>query len=109
MSAEPSRRAFLRNASLGFGWLAWTSLLAERAGANSPTRPPHFRPRAKNVIFLFMDGGVSHVDTFDPKPELDKRHGQKVGNWKPTPKSQSVTPDRKWLGCPWKFQRWGRS
>jgi hypothetical protein len=61
------------------------------------------------VIFLFMDGGVSHVDTFDPKPELDKRDGQAVGNWKPTPKSQSVTPTRKWKKSPWAFQRHGQA
>lgn len=42
------------------------------------TRPPHFPARAKNVIFLFMTGGVSHVDTFDPKPELTKQHGKEI-------------------------------
>ena len=74
----PPRRAALQQESLGFGWLALTSLLADEARANA--QKPHFKPRAKNVIFLFMDGGVSHVDSFDPKPELDRRHGQKVGN-----------------------------
>ena len=72
------RRNFLQQTSLGFGWLALNGMLSELASASDPLRP-HFAPRAKNVIFLFMDGGVSHVDSFDPKPELDRRHGQKVG------------------------------
>ncbi|MBM3784408.1 MAG: DUF1501 domain-containing protein [Acidobacteria bacterium] len=64
-----SRRDFLERAGLGFGWVAANALAA-------PT--PHFAPTAKNVIFLFMHGGPSHLDTFDPKPELAKLHGQHV-------------------------------
>jgi len=64
-----SRRNFLQKASLGFGSLAL-------AGLYGATVIPHYRPRAKNVIFLFMEGGVSQVDSFDYKPMLAKHHGK---------------------------------
>ncbi|MFM7042179.1 MAG: DUF1501 domain-containing protein, partial [Planctomycetaceae bacterium] len=75
------RRAFLETAGLGFGSLALSSLLARDAGASagpSPLapRPPHHPPRAKSVIFLFMEGGPSHIDLFDPKPRLRDLAGQ---------------------------------
>lgn len=69
---------------------------------------PHFAPRAKHAIFLFMDGGVSHVDSFDPKPELTKRHGQPA-KWRPDTRSQAVSAGRKWLGSPWQFAQHGES
>ena len=75
-----SRRDFLRLAGSGFGALAFSALMAEeaRADATEPFAPrkPHFPAKAKSVIFLFMEGGPSHVDLLDPKPELTKRHGQ---------------------------------
>ena len=64
-----SRREFLQRSGMGFGWLAF-------AGLAKAETLPHFAPRAKHVIFLFMDGGVSHVDTFDPKPRLTEFHGK---------------------------------
>ena len=68
-----SRREFLRQGSLGFGWLAFSGLMSSQAVAATPnTSAAHFTPTAKRVIFLFMDGGVSHVDTFDPKPQLSQ-------------------------------------
>lgn len=103
-----SRRDFLRRTSLGFGWLAFAGLSSRDAAATTSFKPPDFAPRAKRVIFLFMDGGVSHVDTFDPKPELTRRHGQ-AAKWKSDRLSQSVSADRKWLGSPWKFQQRGES
>ena len=65
-----TRRAFLQRTAAGFGWLAFSALQAQ--GGESPLTPkkPHFEPRAKRVIFLFMEGGPSHLDTFDWKPEL---------------------------------------
>jgi hypothetical protein len=63
-----NRRHFLSTALGGFGALAFTGLAA--------TREPHFKARAKRVIFLFMDGGMSHLDTFDPKPRLRAEHGR---------------------------------
>jgi hypothetical protein len=70
-----TRRDFLRLAGAGFGSLAFASLLQSKDGPFAPKKP-HHEPKAKAVIFLFMEGGPSHVDLFDPKPELTKRHGQ---------------------------------
>ncbi len=72
VSAE-SRRAFLRTAGLGFGSLA---LAAQLRADDEPKTDP--TAKAKAVIFLFMEGGPSHVDLFDPKPELTKHHGEKL-------------------------------
>jgi hypothetical protein len=76
------RRAVLRTAGCGFGAIALAALLGEddllaeeKADPLAPKKP-HFEPKAKRVIFLFMSGGPSHVDTFDPKPELTRLHGQ---------------------------------
>jgi hypothetical protein len=83
-----SRREMLLQAGTGFGSIALAGLLAEsglRAAPSAPspqspapssTRPPHVPPKAKSVIFLFMEGGPSHIDTFDPKPELEKLAGE---------------------------------
>jgi hypothetical protein len=83
-----SRRDFLQYGGAGFGALALSHLLALDAqgaasAASSPLAPKktHHRPRAKSVIFLFMEGGPSHIDLFDPKPALEKLAG------KPLPKS----------------------
>jgi hypothetical protein len=71
-----SRRAMLSRCSTGFGLLALAGMMP-RAAFGAPVAPaPHFRPRAKNVIFCYMSGGVSHVDSFDPKPLLKKLAGQ---------------------------------
>lgn len=85
-SAAASRRRFLATAGGGLGMLALAALDAERAAAAAPRNPlaprdPHFRPRAKRVVWLFMHGGPSHVDLFDPKPDLAKLAG------KPLPES----------------------
>src|SRR5262249_22290267 len=79
-----SRRHFLAQLGAGFGQLALAALLAEeqaKAAVNAPAnplavRPPHFAPRARRVIMLFMFGGPSHLDTFDPKPDLVRDHGR---------------------------------
>ena len=84
-----SRRQILARMGSGFGMLGLASVMADsgllgseaRADASrsvSPLAPkaPHFAPKAKRVIFLFMNGGPSHVDTFDPKPDLAKYAGQ---------------------------------
>ena len=71
-----SRRDLLRRAGMGFGLLGLAGTL-QAAGRLSPTPRTHFAPRAKRVIFLFMNGGPSHVDTFDPKPALQKHAGEK--------------------------------
>ena len=72
-----TRRGMLRRSALGFGWLAAASLLAkEQSFADAALPSAHVRPRAKRVIFLFMKGGPSHVDTFDYKPKLQAEDGK---------------------------------
>ena len=82
----PTRREVLQRAAGGAGALALYSLLAEEAAAaTGPLAPkkPHFKPKAKRVIFLYMTGGVSHVESFDHKPKLIKDHGKtlNIDNW----------------------------
>ena len=95
MDLNLNRRRALRLAANGFGLAALQGLLAEQSSA--AVNKPHFAARAKSVIFLFMDGGVSHVDSFDPKPELTKRHGEVFKD------------SRKWVRSPWKFTQHGQS
>src|ERR671931_366429 len=77
---RPSRREVLQRAANGFGAVALAALLAEDGRASdAPARPVrHHPPKAKSVIFLYMDGGPSQVDTFDPKERLIKEHGQPI-------------------------------
>ncbi|MBM4005676.1 MAG: DUF1501 domain-containing protein [Planctomycetes bacterium] len=114
-----TRREFLRASGCGFGYLAWAGLLAEARGGEAPARTlastrelalpqPHFAPRARHVIFCFMDGGPSHVDTLDYKPELARRQGEKIGGDAVSKLSQS-TADRVWFGSPWEFKQRGES
>ena len=83
MSRFLSRRDLLKSASCGFGYLALAGLCASeaRAAGTNPLAPktPHHTPRAKRVIFMFMQGGPSHVDTFDYKPMLEEHDGQTGG------------------------------
>jgi hypothetical protein len=79
MSIELDRRRFLEKSGLGFGAIAAQWLLAQDAKPlGALERPPHFAPTAKAVISLFMHGGPSHIDLFDPKPVLAKLEGQRV-------------------------------
>src|SRR6187397_985521 len=86
-----SRREMLLRGANGFGGLALAGLLAGKQAATASTaanplapRTPHFAPKAKSVIFLFMDGGPSQIDTFDPKPRLQKESGQSLPFKPPT-------------------------
>jgi hypothetical protein len=103
-----SRRQMLKKTGAGFGALALTALLADEASATEPPahplapRVPHFPARARRVIFLFMPGGPSQVDTFDPKPRLTHDHG------KPSPKLY-LGEKRKLLASPWRFRPQGQS
>ncbi len=75
-----SRRAFVQSSlagSLLFNGLLSDLLAADRPDSLAPKKP-HFPAKAKSVIFLFMSGGVSHVDSFDPKPKLTADHGKQV-------------------------------
>jgi hypothetical protein len=71
-----TRREMLNRSANGFGALALSALFGREALAEDGRRGPHFAPRARNVIFLYMDGGPSQVDTFDYKPMLVKHHGK---------------------------------
>src|SRR5688572_16377238 len=113
-----NRRDFLRKAGAGFGMLALADLLNAGPALANPRppalnpgggidpmapRPPHYTPRAKSIIWLFMEGAPSAVDLFDPKPELTKRHGVKhkidVFNGNPGPLMKS----------PFTFKQYGQS
>ncbi|HEX8311104.1 MAG TPA: DUF1501 domain-containing protein [Chthoniobacteraceae bacterium] len=113
-----TRRDFLQRCGMGIGALALGSILGE-SGIFSPSamgasalelnplapRAPHFAPKAKRVIHLFMNGGPSHVDTFDPKPQLTKYHGQELP-------MEYLKTERKTgaaYGSPFAFKRYGQS
>src|SRR6185436_12705019 len=99
-----SRRALLQRAAHGFGWLALQSLFA--TSARGAVGPPHFPARAKNVILLFMDGGVSQVDTFDPKPRLKAENGQPM---KLKIDATQFDNNGAVLASPWEFKQHGQS
>lgn len=110
-----SRRRMLRDCASGFGALALTTLLAEEAPGASPAAgraapldplPPHFPARARRIIFLFMKGGPSHVDTFDYKPMLQRDDGKELPFAKPR---VQFAKTGKLLGSPWKFRKHGES
>jgi hypothetical protein len=114
-----SRRQLLLRCANGFGAVALTTLLTERAFGSvlepSPAanplapRPAHHTARATRVIFLYMDGGPSQVDTFDPKPRLDREDGQPIQM--KAPPTQFIPHDTvpKVMRSPWKFRRHGQS
>lgn len=105
------RRQMLRQFANGFGMLGLAGLLADEARANSSDDPlsvkqPHHSAKAKRLIFLFMSGGPSHVDTFDPKPRLQRDNG------KPLPFAQPKlvrTRTTNLLQSPFKFRKHGHS
>jgi hypothetical protein len=112
-----SRRQALATAAGGFGQLALAALLADTARSEAPAtkteapsplapREPHFPARAKRVIVLFMHGGVSHVDTFDPKPKLTELNGQPLPIAKP---QFEFAPTGNLLQSPWQFARHGQA
>jgi hypothetical protein len=102
-----TRRSVLKSAGCGFGYLAFAGMCGDKANAglagNAPV--PHFRPRAKRVIFLFMHGGPSHVDLFDYKPRLQAESGGQL----PFAPAKNISAIPKLLGSPWKFARRGES
>src|SRR6266545_1293248 len=109
-----NRREFLRDACGGFGGLAFGAILAQeeaRAQSANPLAPkkPHQPAKAKSVIFLFLSGGPSHMETFDPKPLLNKLDGQKRPASFGEAKYQFVASDAKLLGTKRTFKRYGKS
>ena len=110
-NAIQTRRRLLQTAAVGFGQLALTALLQQTSEASAKPNPlaaipPHFAARAKRIVFLFMKGGPSHVDTFDPKPMLDRDDG------KPLPfdlPRVTFAKQGNLLKSPWKFRQHGES
>ena len=93
---QPRRRTFLADLGLGFTGLALGAMLqrdaaARPAGWAPPDGRPHFAPKAKSVIWLFMNGGVSHLESFDPKPEITKHAGKTIAE---TPYAEVQNPAR---------------
>jgi hypothetical protein len=100
-----SRRDLLVRSGLGFGALALADLLrAEPPNALAPKKP-HFPAKAKRVVHLFMNGGPSQVDTFDPKPLLDKYHGKPL----PTTNLRTERKTGAAMRSPFRFQKYGQS
>ncbi len=110
-----TRREILSRAAGGFGAIALSSMLAEMSGATAmastldPLAPkqPHYPAKAKNIIFLFMGGGVSHVDSFDPKPKLIEDHNKslQVHNYR-----GAIGEFTQYLKKPnWEFRHYGES
>ncbi len=110
LSSQPApltRRGMLKRSALGFGWLAASSLLAQEQTQTESLLPmPHLKPRAKRVIFLFMKGGPSHLDTFDFKPKLQTSDGKPFPFEKPR---VQFAPTNNLLKSPWKFRQYGES
>lgn len=99
-----TRRAVLQEAALGFGGLALSAMMSKAAGLGA--REPHFAPRAKRVIFLYIGGGPSTIDMFDPKPVLRRFDG------KPAPfeiKGRALNGSQQIMASPWEFTRCGES
>src|SRR5882757_2906448 len=112
-SSPLSRREVLKTSSCGFGYLALAGLFGQELlgqaarAATAEQHPlaakkPHFTPRAKRVIFMFMQGGPSHVDTFDYKPALTRDDGK-------APTESGGKANRKLMKSPWKFSPAGQS
>lgn len=104
------RREFLARAGGGIGGLALATLLANEARADvNPLAPkkPHYAAKAKRVISIFCFGGLSHMDTFDPKPELDKNDGMSVAGKKEFDTGGRSAPG-KLMKSPWAFKNYGK-
>jgi hypothetical protein len=109
MFDHPFSRHLLRRSAVGFGCSRWprclptnpTLISSKRFRQSIAPRPPHFAARAKRVIFLFMKGGPSHLDTFDPKPLLTRDDGKPV----PFAKPRVVCGDEQLLKSPWEFKQ----
>jgi hypothetical protein len=105
----PNRREALKQSAVGFGSIALAGMLADQSKADVidplAAKPPHFTPKAKRMIFLFMKGGPSHVDTFEQKTMLDRDHGKPFPYDKP---KVQFAPTGNLLKSPWKFSPHGQ-
>ncbi|MFO0975135.1 MAG: DUF1501 domain-containing protein [Planctomycetaceae bacterium] len=101
-----NRRSLLKSVAAGFGGVALNALCQQTAASETGGSPFHFTPRAKRVIFMFMKGGPSQVDTFDYKPQLQKDDGKPLPFAKPR---VQFAPTGNLLGSPWRFRQYGQS
>ncbi|MCC6585726.1 MAG: DUF1501 domain-containing protein [Bryobacterales bacterium] len=101
-----TRREWMQMAGCGFGSTAMAATAAT-AGESGPlaVKAPHFAPKAKHVIFLFLNGGLSQVDTFDPKPELTRNDGKPL----PGPKVKTDSATGNLMASPFQFRKYGQS
>lgn len=111
---NPTRRNILKTAANGFGAVALEAMLQRDMSAAArvnplAAKPPHFPGKAKSVIFLFMVGAPSSIDTFDPKPLLKQRQGQPLPASFGKVVSQFTNGDTPLLASPWEFKRYGAS
>src|SRR5690349_2547288 len=115
-----TRRTFLEHTATGLGMMALSTLLPRRAAADDvpaagPWRgvvnPPHVPPRARRVIYLYMAGGPSHLESFDPKPELARMHGQPMPEsfTRGQPIAQLQGAQLRCFAPQHRFRRFGRS
>src|SRR5262245_9984676 len=118
----PTRRHFLASNAFGLGSLALAWLLNEDRLLASPPKPelelrhfdltpkpPHTAPRARAMISLFMAGGPSHIDLFDPKPLLDRYDGKPFPNVKEVKFDNAGGATSTVMASPWKFRKYGQS
>ncbi|MEX2670487.1 MAG: DUF1501 domain-containing protein [Phycisphaeraceae bacterium] len=107
-----TRRQMLQRTTQGFGAVALAALMQDPAFGASPgeshlaPRRPHHAPKVRNVIFLYMDGGVSQVDSFDPKPRLQAEDGKPFGERIEPTQFNNIGNT---MGSRWKFRRYGQS
>ena len=105
-----TRRWFLRECGVGLAGIAAASLLARQSRAATPPRRPHFAPRAKSVVYLFQAGAPSHLELFDPKPELTRHDGRlPPAALLEGYRAAFINPNSALLGPKYKFVRHGRS
>ena len=106
-----NRREFLTQCFCGVGSLGFASLMAQEQRRLSPLapKPSHFPAKAKAMIFLFQAGGPSHLETFDPKPLLNKLHGEKRPAQFGDVQYQNVNANSRLLGTKRTFARYGKS
>ena len=104
-----TRREFIQDAFCGFGSIALASMAHAAQSHPLSPRPSHHAPKAKAVIFLFMSGGPSHLETFDPKPLLNKLEGQPRPKEFGEAKYQFVKPDAKLIGTKRTFRKYGQA
>src|SRR5262245_34797989 len=109
MSLTISRRRMLQSAAAGFGYMALRGPAAQAADAKNPLAPKelHHPAKAKRIIFVFMHGGPSQVDTFDYKPRLQQENGKDLP-FAPNKLLEKAT-GRKLMASPWKFAQHGES